>query len=162
MTEIQSPQPAHEPEGAANYIVSIVMTKPIPAGTNTQNKLYGVEAVSPDEARGKAIALAQADYPEHQFHTACHWVLQASAVTHHAASSWMWTHKAKGGEYRMLGEALLQCDDALKDMARVVVYQGADGRIWVRAGDEWDNRFKRMPKLAASEVNVPVHHTGEA
>lgn len=68
-----------QPKGTANYVVSIVMTKPIPAGTNTQNKLYGVEAVSPDEAHGKAIALAQADFPEHQFHTACHWLLQAPA-----------------------------------------------------------------------------------
>lgn len=70
-----------QPKGtvAANYIVSVVMTKQNGYVVNTQNKLYGVEAVSPDEAHGKAVALAQVDFPEHQFHTACHWLLQAPA-----------------------------------------------------------------------------------
>ena len=36
-------------------------------------------SASPEEAHGKAIALAQADFPEHLFHTACHWTLQAPA-----------------------------------------------------------------------------------
>lgn len=83
----------------------------------------------------------------------------APAVAHQAASSWMWTHKVKGGEYRMLGEALLQCDVPLTDMDRVVVYQGEDGRIWVRDGSEWDDRFTRLPKLAASQP--PVQPMGD-
>lgn len=76
-TGAQAPAPAHQ---GCNYIVSIVMTAHRGNNVNTQNKLYGVEAVSPDEAHGKAIALAQADFPEHQFHTACHWALEAPAV----------------------------------------------------------------------------------
>lgn len=58
-------------------------------------------------------------------------------------SGWLWTHNVRGGEYRMIGSAKLQTDTPLRDMAEVVVYRGEDGRLWVRAADEWDARFKR-------------------
>lgn len=63
---------------ALKFIVSIVMTKQGKGILSTQNKLYCVEAVSSDEATGKVIPLAQADFPEFQFHTACYWELEAA------------------------------------------------------------------------------------
>jgi hypothetical protein len=53
------------------FVVSVVMVKEIVTGINTQNKLYNVEAVSQDEAHGKAIRLAQAEFPGHRLHTVC-------------------------------------------------------------------------------------------
>jgi hypothetical protein len=57
--------------GAQCWIVSVVMVKDIPNGYNTQNKLYRHIGLNCDEAMGKAIRLAQSDFPEHRFHTAC-------------------------------------------------------------------------------------------
>lgn len=59
-------------------------------------------------------------------------------------SGWLWTHNVRGGEYRMIGTGKLQTDKPLQDMAEVVLYQGEDGRLWVRAADEWGSRFKRV------------------
>lgn len=65
----------------ATYIVSVVMVQERGDGVlNTQNKLYGVRAVSVAEAHGLAIPLAQEDFPEHRFHTSCHWVLAQPAA----------------------------------------------------------------------------------
>lgn len=58
-------------------------------------------------------------------------------------SLWLWTHIVKGGNYRMLGEAKLQTDKPLSDMAEVVIYQGADGRLWAREKHEFEARFSR-------------------
>jgi len=58
-------------------------------------------------------------------------------------SGWLWTHTVKGGDYRMLGEAKLQTDRPLIDMAEVIVYQGADGKLWVRDAHEFRARFSR-------------------
>lgn len=66
------------PEQPPNYIVSVVMVRQTPGNLNTQNRLYGVQAVSTEEAHGKAIPLAQADFPQHQFHTVCSWSLATS------------------------------------------------------------------------------------
>ena len=48
-----------------------------------------------------------------------------------------------GGAYDLIGTARLQTDKPLADMAEVVVYAGSDGRLWVRAASEWDERFTR-------------------
>lgn len=58
-------------------------------------------------------------------------------------SGWLWTHVVKGGDYRMLGKANLQTDKPLSDMAEVVVYQGADGKLWARERHEFEARFSR-------------------
>jgi hypothetical protein len=58
-------------------------------------------------------------------------------------SGWLWTHCAKGGDYRMLGDAKLQTDHPLSDMAEVVIYQGADGKLWAREKHEFEARFSR-------------------
>ncbi|HEX4918609.1 MAG TPA: hypothetical protein VFV43_11975 [Limnobacter sp.] len=54
-----------------DYIVSAVMVKPIPAGVNTQNKLYAINASSQDEAHGRVLSMVKSDFPEHQLHTIC-------------------------------------------------------------------------------------------
>lgn len=54
-----------------HWVVSVVMTQIIPSGINTQNKLYAVKANNRDEAHGKIIPLAHADYPNHGLHTIC-------------------------------------------------------------------------------------------
>lgn len=58
------------------FIVSVVMTKNSGGILNTQNKLYEIEAVSQPEAHGLTLPIAQADFPEHQFHTICSWILE--------------------------------------------------------------------------------------
>jgi hypothetical protein len=59
------------------FIVSVVMVKDIPTGINTENKLYAIQAVSAEEAHGKAIALLAADFPEHRFHTVCSYAVDS-------------------------------------------------------------------------------------
>lgn len=66
---------------SSRYIVSIVMVRQTPGNINTQNKLYDVQALSMAEAHGLAIPLAQADFPEHSFHTVCAWSLAADSDT---------------------------------------------------------------------------------
>lgn len=58
------------------FVVSVVMVKDIPTGINTQNKLYAIRAVSREEAHGKAMPLAQADFPEHRLHTICSFAIE--------------------------------------------------------------------------------------
>ena len=53
------------------WVVSVVMVKITGNVTNTQNKLWAVQATSREEAHGKVMAFAQADYPEHYLHTIC-------------------------------------------------------------------------------------------
>ena len=67
-------------------------------------------------------------------------------------SGWVWQHVSSGGEYYLLGDARMQTDKPVADMAEVYVYQGSDNRIWVRPVSEFDARFKRL------RVNV----TGQA
>lgn len=54
-----------------DYIVSVVVIKSTETGFNTQNKLYAVAAVSREEAHGKALDLAGADFPKYSLHTIC-------------------------------------------------------------------------------------------
>ena len=49
----------------------------------------------------------------------------------------------------MLGDASLQTDAPLHDMAKVFVYQGTDGRMWVRPVQEFEARFKRLKSAPA-------------
>ncbi len=77
-------------------------------------------------------------------------------------SGWLWTHVVKGGDYRMLGEAKLQTDKPLIDMAEVVVYQGADGKLWVRDAHEFQARFSRTRPdadgVADTHTDHPLRH----
>ncbi len=54
------------------------------------------------------------------------------------AARWMPTHQhRKGGLYRVLSEGILEAD-----RSPVVIYDDADGTVWVRASNEfWDGRF---------------------
>lgn len=72
------------------YIVSVVMVQEKGGGVfNTQNKLYGLQATSPEEAHGTALPLAQADFPDHRLHTICHWTLaQPAAQAEPVAPTW--------------------------------------------------------------------------
>lgn len=62
-------------------------------------------------------------------------------------------HKKRGGVYRVIGKATLQCDEdphgghdggnALSDGEEMYVYRGEDGRLWVRSKAEFeDGRFQ--------------------
>ena len=53
------------------FVVSVVMVNDTAKGLHTMNKLYAIKAVSKEEAHGKALPLAQADFPEHRLHTIC-------------------------------------------------------------------------------------------
>ena len=69
----------------------------------------------------------------------------AASLGNNSPDHWTWHmfDTVKGGDYRMLGEAKLQTDRPLIDMAEVVVYQGADGKLWVRDAHEFRARFSR-------------------
>lgn len=58
-------------QGEAAWIVSVVMIKHDRSVVNTHNKLYKLSAANLDEAQGKAIKLAQSDFPQHSLHTVC-------------------------------------------------------------------------------------------
>lgn len=60
-------------------------------------------------------------------------------------SNWKWRHTKSQTDYSLIGNALIQTDTPLTDMAQVYVYQGEDGRMWVRPVEEFDARFKRIP-----------------
>jgi hypothetical protein len=84
--------------------------------------------------------------------------VQASATQAEPAySGWIWTHKKRGGEYELLGDARLQADAPLTDMAEVYVYQGEDRRMWVRPVAEFNDRFKRVRvgRTALATAAVP-------
>lgn len=70
------------------------------------------------------------------------------------ASNWVWTHIKSGGEYSLLGDARLQSDKPLLDMAMLYVYQGEDGLMWARPIAEFNERFKRTRPLAATPVSA--------
>lgn len=52
-------------------------------------------------------------------------------------------HKKRGTEYTVIGTAELQTSVDLVDGSEMIVYQGADGCLWVRQIDEFeDGRFE--------------------
>lgn len=57
-------------------------------------------------------------------------------------------HLKRGTSYRVVGEALLQIStEQLKDGDSVTVYQGEDGKLFVRGTDEFhDGRFEEVVK----------------
>lgn len=63
-------------------------------------------------------------------------------------------HKKRGSEYRVLGQAQVQCSDGLTDYEVVTVYVGTDGEMWVRRKSEFeDGRFEAI--TAAQEAGKP-------
>ncbi|WP_354453582.1 DUF1653 domain-containing protein [Methylobacterium sp. 1030] len=56
----------------------------------------------------------------------------------------LYRHRKRGSTYRIVGEANLQTSAPVGDNERLVVYQGDDGRIWVRPANEFfDGRFEK-------------------
>jgi hypothetical protein len=56
-----------------------------------------------------------------------------------------WRHKKRGTVYKEIGRAKLQTNGNLSDGATMVVYQGEDGKIWVREEEEFhDGRFEQV------------------
>jgi hypothetical protein len=52
-------------------------------------------------------------------------------------------HRRRGTTYTVLGRAVLQTDLPLADNHELVVYAGADGRLWARPSEEFfDGRFE--------------------
>lgn len=64
-----------------------------------------------------------------------------------AADGWRPTHRhRKGGLYRVITRAQLEAD-----LAPAVVYEGQDGRVWVRPAAEFDDgRFVPIPQPPTS------------
>jgi hypothetical protein len=58
-----------------------------------------------------------------------------------AAPAEQYTHWKAGGTYTKIGEGSMQSDIPLPDMSRVVIYQGDDGKLWVRCFHEFRGRF---------------------
>jgi hypothetical protein len=59
-----------------------------------------------------------------------------------------WKHKKRGTVYTEIGRGGLQSADTAKldDGDVMVVYQGEDGEIWIRAEYEFlDGRFEALP-----------------
>lgn len=54
----------------------------------------------------------------------------------------LFVHKRTGGKYQLIGNAKVQVDGTLADMANVVVYKGENGKLWVRSTDEFSERFR--------------------
>jgi hypothetical protein len=54
-------------------------------------------------------------------------------------------HRVRGTSYTVLGHAVLQTNQPVSDQQELVVYAGADGRLWVRPVTEfYDGRFERL------------------
>lgn len=53
-------------------------------------------------------------------------------------------HLKTGNIYTVLAIAQMQAKDWGVDMQDVVVYQGSDGRTWVRPMSEFHDRFERV------------------
>jgi hypothetical protein len=54
-------------------------------------------------------------------------------------------HRVRGTSYTVLGRAVLQTTQPVSDEQELVVYAGADGRLWVRPVSEfYDGRFEKL------------------
>lgn len=81
------------------------------------------------------------DCTDHQFvdqwdWSLSRWIDQINAPTH--------IHPKTGGSYKLIGEARMQAKEWGVDMQPVMVYQGADGDLWVRPKEEFDERFQKL------------------
>ena len=57
-------------------------------------------------------------------------------------------HKLRGGKYTIIGRAILQTDVPVPDNTELVVYEGENGQLWVRAPSEfYDGRFIPLKPL---------------
>jgi hypothetical protein len=57
----------------------------------------------------------------------------------------MFKHRVRGTCYTVLGRAVLQTNQPVSDEQELVVYAGADGRLWVRPVSEfYDGRFEKL------------------
>ena len=60
---------------------------------------------------------------------------------------WKPTHRhiKRGGEYMLIGAAILQTDIPLADQRYVILYKGSMGRTYARPMEEFnDGRFERI------------------
>lgn len=62
---------AGEVEPQERWAVSVVMVRETPNVINTQNRLFVLRAINRDAAQGKAVSLAQEEFPDHHLHTIC-------------------------------------------------------------------------------------------
>lgn len=65
-----------------------------------------------------------------------------------ALDDWRPTHRhvKRGTEYQLIGRAVVQATVPIEDDEYAVVYRGADGSLWVRCADEFnDGRFEALP-----------------
>lgn len=69
------------------------------------------------------------------------WRAMLAAAPEVAAPAEQYTHWKAGGTYTKIGEGSMQSDIPLPDMSRVVIYQGDDGKLWVRCFHEFRGRF---------------------
>jgi hypothetical protein len=66
-----------DPISLGRFVVSVIMIKETWGEIHTQNKLYYLRATSREEAHGKALSLAQSDFPGYRLHTVCSYDLNA-------------------------------------------------------------------------------------
>ena len=68
-------------------------------------------------------------------------IMAAGSGTARVGSSWEPTHRhRKGGLYRVLAQGVLETD-----RSSAIIYDDADGTIWIRAKSEFqDGRFERL------------------
>lgn len=105
-----------------DYIVSVVVIKSTGTGFNTQNKLYPVTAVSQEEAHGKALNLAGADFPEHNLHTICSYPAQ-QAKPQPLSDEQMWRIFERAGLGKFfIRDSVTECEyeRRLREFARAI------------------------------------------
>ncbi|GEM_PF-3630404 len=62
-------------------------------------------------------------------------------------------HLKRGTYYRELGRGELQSGQSVAEGCRLVVYQGDDGRLWLRPEAEFDDgRFMKLPADGGSDT----------
>lgn len=55
-------------------------------------------------------------------------------------------HVKRGSLYRLVADAVLQAETPQADNSYLALYQGEDGKFWVRPADEFkDGRFEPLP-----------------